>query len=56
MMMRIWDIIFAHIPVIALTDHAPEAEDLDSLEMGFSEYLFPPGIRQIIVMRIISKT
>ena len=46
------DMIFAHVPVIALTDHTPDTEDLDCLDKGFSELLYPPGSRQIIVKRI----
>ena len=46
------DMIFAHVPVIAITDHSPEPEDLACLDNGFSELLSPPGLRQIIVKRI----
>lgn len=46
------DMIFAHIPVIALTYHSPDSEDLACLDKGFSELLSPPGQRQIIVKRI----
>ncbi len=46
------DMIFAHVPVIALTDHAPDEEDLACLDKGFSELLSPPGMRQIVVKRI----
>ncbi len=46
------DMIFAHIPVIALTDHSPDAGDLVCLDKGFSELLTLPGLRQIMVKRI----
>ena len=46
------DMIFAHVPVIAMIDHTPDAEGVLCLEKGFSELLSPPGLRQIIVRRI----
>lgn len=46
------DMIFAHVPVIAITDHSPDTEDLVCLDKGFSELLSLPGLRQIIVKRI----
>lgn len=46
------DMIFASVPVIAITDHPPVEEDLECLKNGYSELLSPPGIREIIVTRI----
>lgn len=46
------DAIFASIPVIAISDHAPTPEDMDVFDRGFSELLTPPGIRQHVVNRI----
>ncbi len=46
------DMIFASLPVIAVSDHSPEEDELDFLDKGFSELLTPPGIRQIVVNRI----
>lgn len=46
------DRVFASIPVIALSDHAPAEEDMKCLNAGFSDLLTPPGLRQHLVRRI----
>ena len=47
------NMIFASVPVIAITDHTPVEEDLECLKNGYSELLSPPGIREIVITRII---
>ncbi len=46
------NMIFASVPVIAITDHTPVEEDLECLKNGYSELLSPPGIREIVITRI----
>ena len=48
------DKIFASIPVIAISDHAPVEEDMECFDMGFSDLLTPPGLKQHLVRRINS--
>ncbi len=44
--------LYASIPVIALSDHLPEENDMQLFDMGYSDLLTPPGLRQHLVKRI----
>ncbi len=46
------DKVFASIPVIAISDHIPEEEDMECFDLGFSDLLTPPGLRKHVVRRI----
>ena len=44
--------LYASIPVIAMSDHLPEERDMKIFELGYSDLLTPPGLRQHVVRRI----
>ena len=46
------DKLFASIPVIAVSEHTAEQEDMDCLKAGFSEFLTPSGLHELIAIRI----
>lgn len=46
------DIIFASLPVIAISESEPKEEDMDVFNKGFSELLAPPAMRELLVNRI----
>ena len=46
------DKIYASIPIVALISHVPTEEDVNCLDLGFSDLLYPPGFRKNIVKRI----
>lgn len=46
------DKIYASIPIIAVLEHVPDEKDLECLDNGFSDIIYPPGFRKNLVKRI----
>ena len=44
--------LYSSIPVIAISDHLPEKEEMHIFEKGYSDLITPPGLREYVARRI----